>query len=325
MEYQVLILSDKFLQGQTPFSWRKFLATFAKNNAKIMGLDCQKFSKKLPSINDNLIVFADNENLDKLILENLPSLGNNKEILDDLAVVFKKDDRKIIFLPIDVATDKLLEKVLKNEKNTKKTCKFHLFGKNPAEIAKLLENIQDVDFNIFGENLLTSVYASYECEDSLIDDKQVEIASLLRENIYSENDLDLSDSVTQLLRLNNQKIAICEGVTCGKILSLLGKNENFAQVLKSGTIEIENGVLDSEQTYNKALGLLKSSGADVVLAIQGKFDDKGLGCNFAVGNKNSINVYKNRFNGERSSTIEMASNCALYHLVKKLRQNDFAF
>lgn len=325
MEYQVIILSDKFLLGQTPFSWHNFLCAFAKNNAKIASINCQKFSTNLSLEGGDLLVLADNEKLDSLLLENLQKLGNDKEIVDDLAVIFTSGDRKIIFLPIDVSTDNLLEKVLKKQKNGQKTCKFQLFGKTIAQVTELVKGVEGVEFNILGDNLLSCVYASYEGEDNVIDDKQVQIASLLRENMFSENDLDLAGSVTQLLRLKNQKIAICESVTSGKILSMLGTNENFAQVLKSGTVTAESGQADSEKIYTQALELLKSSGGDIVLAIDGKFDEKGLNCLIAVGNKNSINVYKNRFNGTRENVIVMASNCALYHLVKKLRQNDFAF
>ena len=77
--------------------------------------------------------------------------------------------------------------------------------------------------------------------------------------------------------------------------------------------------------YNDALGVLSSSLSDVVLTIDGAFDEKGLGCMIAIGDKHSVHVYNNRFNAERERAIEMASACALFHLVKKLSQNDFAF
>ena len=102
-------------------------------------------------------------------------------------------------------------------------------------------------------------------------------------------------------------------------------NEGFSSVLKKGEIIERDGSLDAEKTYLTAYNFLKDSGSDIVIVLDGEFDKKGLSSIIAVGDKNSILVYKNRFNAKRKECLEMATTCALFHLTRKLRQNDFAF
>ena len=46
---------------------------------------------------------------------------------------------------------------------------------------------------------------------------------------------------------------------------------------------------------------------------------------FTLADKKEVHFYKCNFSGNINNSIEMAKNTLLYHLVKKLRQNDFAF
>lgn len=324
MKFSINILSDKFLKGMLPLNWQEFVVLFAKCGHEIGNLSIKKYSAEKLDFDGDTIIFAENKNIDQLIVENINSLSNDKEIVEDLGVIFNVQEKHVIFLPIDVNFHNLLEKVLKKLKKGLKTSIFHVFGKTNEQIEDLLKPVEDVKIDIIENNLLSDVYVTYEGDENLIDDTQVQIAGLLRENLFSENELNLSSSVCTLLNLKNAKIAICEGVTYGNIMSLLGRNSNFANCLKEGKIDFDQNP-DGEKIYTKAYRYLKESLADVVLVIDGKFDDKGLNSIIAVGDKNTIGIYKNRFNACREQAIEMASNCALYHLLKKLRQNDFAF
>ncbi len=325
MNYKVIILSKKVLDGHVKFDLTAFLNLLAKNGITLTNLSISS-SLDLEG-EDNLIIFTENSELDNVIIENINKLGSNKKLYSELAVKFTNNDRKIIFLPVDLGWQELLSQILEEEKDaTRKYCKFHLFGTNPQSVSKQLEGVEGISYRTYGDNLLTDVYLSYEGSESLIDDKQVKLASLFRDNIYSENDLGLSQIVFELLRLKNLKLAVKDSVTGGKVLSRLNEdNEGFSSVLKKGEITTREGVLDAEKTYLAAYNFLKDSGSDIVIVLDGEFDKKGLSSIIAVGDKNSILVYKNRFNAKRKECLEMATTCALFHLTRKLRQNDFAF
>ncbi len=334
MDFRILILSDKLLSGQLDFNLPNLLSYLAKNGSNVNSIICNNYDKEvckneIANNKGNLIIFTENKFIDEAIIDNIQLLGGNKQMIDDLAVVFKKEDIINIFIPIDIETLVLLDKILAGFKDSElKYCKFHLFGKSTEGVEEELQNlnISDLKYNVLGDNLLTDIYASYKGANNLIDDHQVKIASCFRDNLYSENDLGLSQIVFELLRLKNLKIAIKEDVTGGKVLARLSEeNVRFSDVLKAGQVSNAIDTFDAEKIYNDAFDYLKDTISDVVLEISGRFDERGLSCLIAVGDKNSINVYKNRFNAKRKDCLDMATNCALFHLMKKLRQNDFAF
>lgn len=335
MNYKILICSDMALAGQLDFKLSDLLNVFASAGAEVSKMEMIGFNKEacasaIDDAQESLIVFCENKYLDEIIIDNIQKLGSDKEMVDELAVVFKKESDIIAFFPIDLDWRNLLVKVLEERKDKElKYCKFHLFGKSVesvnAELNKLQQENDSLKFSVLGSQLLTDIYASYKGEDNLIDNEQAKIASLFRDNLYSENDLELCQIVFELLRIRNLKISIMEGVTGGKIISkLYSKAPNFGQVLSAGKIG-KTSELDPEKIYNEAYNFLKVTLSDVVLVSSGAFDEKGLSTLLAIGDKKSIHVYKNRFNASREDCLDMAANCALFHLVKKLRQNDFAF
>jgi len=325
MEYKVTVISKKVLDGHVKLNLTSLINVLARYNLSLTGLSVE--NKLTLEGEENLIIFTENSELDKVIIDNINKLGSNKKVYGDLAVKFVNNGRNLIFLPVDIEWETLLTQILEEERDqSKKYCKFHLFGKNPQSVSKDLENLEGVTYRVIGDNLLTDVYLSYQGAESLIDDKQVKIAGIFRDNLYSENDLGLSQIVFELLRLKNLKLSVKETVTGGKVLSRLNEdNEGFYQVLKKGEISEREGALDAEKTYISAYNYLKDTGSDVVIVIDGEFDKKGMSSVIAVGDKSSILVYKNRFNAKRSECLEMATTCALFHLTRKLRQNDFAF
>ena len=334
MEYRILISSNLAIGGQLDFKLSDLLIVFATTFNKINEVKLEPFSKarcaeEIASSKGNLIIFCENNYIDELIIDNIQVLGANKHMVDELAVVFEKDNSLTAFFPIDLDWQSLLKKVLDERKdNSLKYCKFHLFGKTcdsvAMELSKLKQENDSLNFNVLGECLLTDIYASYKGENNLIDDEQAKIASLFRNNLYSENDLGLTQIVFELLRIRNLKISIKEGITGGKVLAKLHENSEFKNVLNIGQVASMNE-LEPEKIYNEAYELLRKTNGDVVMVTGGGFDEKGLNCLLAIGDKNSINVYKNRFNASKTDSLNMATNCALFHLVKKLRQNNFAF
>lgn len=335
MEYKVLIASDMVLAGQLDFKLSDLLNAFAMSNnslvdMRMIGHNKEEIASELENPQYNLVIFSENKNLDEVIIDNINYLSSDKVMIDELAVVFKKENKQIIFLPIDLDWKTLLSKTFDLSKDDEfKYCKFHLFGKSAQTVMEELSSLKaennSLKYNVIGSHLLADIYASYKGEENLIDSVQMKIASLFRDNIYSENDLGLCQIVFELLRIRGLKIAIMEDVTGGKIISsLCSTNASFSQVLALAKVGMKQE-LEPEAIYNEAFNLLRDSQSDVVMVSSGTLDDKGLNLLLAIGDKKSIHVYKNRFNADKADCLDMATNCALFHLVKKLRQNDFAF
>lgn len=333
MEFSVLVFSNLTLNGQIKFNLSDLFVAFAKTNHYLKEIQIENFDKEKcrTSIEkkQNLIVFCENNVLDNVIIDNIRTLGAERKMIDELAVIFEKEGKKKIFLPIDLDWQSLLSKALEEKDEGLKKCKFHAFGISQKEVISALEKIksenESLSFHVLGDNLLTDAYVVYKGQENLIDDMQVKIASVFRDKLYSENELELSQIVFQLLRLKNVKIAIREGVTGGKIVSkLFAENDNFSQVLASGEV-VEEIELSPEKIYEESYNLLRKANCEVVMVVRGEWKDNGLNTLFAIGDKNSIFVYKNRYNANKKTALDMVINCALFHLVKKLRQNDFAF
>lgn len=339
MNYRILLFSDNFLSGQSDFSLPVLFGMLAKNNLACSEffserIDIEKNSKTLKSAletGENILVFCENEHIDNLLLKNIQLLGNQKELIEELAISFQIGAQCLSVIPIDLDWQKFTSIVLDKAKMEGfKYCKFHLFGRDVADVLKTLQTLHtdnaSLSYSVQGKGILTDIYACYQGGTTLIDDEQVKIASIFRDNLYSENDLSLPQIVLELLRLKNLKLAVQESITGGNLTAQLFKdNKDFSTVLKCSEIIPNPELVDAESVYTAAVSFLKTTGADLAVVVHGNADATGMTCFIAIGDKSTVHVYKNRFNAERSVCCEMATASALFHLVKKLRQNDFVF
>ena len=265
--------------------------------------------------------------MDNLIIKNINNLGNKKTFIDDQIVIFEKSNSKIVFIPLECDFS-LLNKVFKREEN-KKYCEFHLFGIGEKEVENKLKTLKDevdgLEYKFNYENLLCDIVVAYNGNTTLIDDNQVKIASAFKQNAYSENDMKLTEIVSKMLSLKNKNISICENITKGKIIySLLKDNENFKELLKTATFD-NFDYLNNDALYEKAVEFLKETNADIAIMTNGKFTENGLEFNYALADNQEVHIFKNNFKANQDNCIEMAKNSLLFHLVKKLRQNDITF
>ena len=323
MKYKVFIFSDSVLNGEEKFSFDEFFNFCLKNLVEISSLSLEKFDidKEFIKDGENLLVFCNNKNLDNLIIKNIHLLGSKKSIIDEQIAIFDKAGIKVIFMPLESKLD-LLGKAFVRDEN-KKYCQFHLFGLSKTQIEerlnRLKSKIDGFDCKYDCQNLLCNLVISYNGQLSLIDDNMVLINNEFKENVYSENDMLLPEIVVKMLKLKDKTLAIVENITGGRLIeSLLSGGDN--SFLKS--VWIENiDAQTSEQLCEKVEEYKNKSHADVVLIMQGKFTDEGLLLNFAISENEEIHIYKSTFKADKNSSIEMAKNAILFHLAKKLRQN----
>ncbi len=326
MDYKVYIFSENVLNGITNFDLKKLNFIFARtlttmSRFEILPLD----SSKNLTLSQNNIIFSENENLDNIIIDLYSQLGSEKEIIDEQLVVFNKAGVKTIFIPLESDIE-LLHKILYTNE---KLCQFHVFGMNKNEIINKLEEIKNevsnLTYKVIENNILCDVYLSYKGQGDVIDDNLVKIASIFKANMYSENELTLENIVFQLLKMKNLSISICENVTQGKILaSLLEKNECFSNVLKLGKVEFYDKI-DNDFLHTRTTEILNESGSDIAIMTCGIKEENKFNFTFTIADKKEVHFYKCNFTGNIESSIEMAKNTVLFHLVKKLRQNDFVF
>ncbi len=329
MEYKVFIFSNDVINGQYNFDYAKFYKICAFNIIGIKEISIEKFdiNRHFIEDNENLIIFCPNENLDNLVIKNINSLGNKKTFVDDQIVIFEKGDNKITFVPIESNLE-LLNKVFTRNQN-KKYCEFHLFGLVKKQIEdklnKLQNEISGFEYKFLCKDLLSDIYVSYDGNSTLIDDNQVKIASEFNQYVYSGNEINLPEIVGKMLKLKSMSLALCENVTQGKIIyTLFENNENFNEVLKTFTID-EFEYLTNDQLYDKTVKFLKSSQASLAVMTNGKILEDGLEFNFAIADHNEVHIFKNTFKADKDSCLALATNSLLFHLTKKLRQNELTF
>ncbi len=331
MNYKIFVFSNDALKS-IDISYKCLQKTLASFNVSIdlfaiLQNNQENFSKVLEQ-NGNLILFCKNEDIDKIMIDNISKLSNDKHFIDDQAVIFNKSGNKILFVPYDSDWLALLKKAKLNDKMANKTCEFKLFGLSKQKVEEMLSSlsgqIENFQYSIFEENLLVDIFASYTGKEDLIDNVQVKIANLFTNFIYSENSFGLSQTICQLARLKDLKLTVCEGVTSGAVLKeLCSKNENIKEILQSGKVEFINKSLTPENVYQQTIGMFLT-GQDNVFAIniQGEYENGVLTCLYTLGTANNLDVYKNTFKTDKDKALNIAVNAIMFNIVKKLRQNN---
>lgn len=324
MDFKVYIFSDNVLSGLTKFDLAKLNLVFARSLCNICHFEILPLEKQKDlQFENSCVVFSENENLDNIIIDHYSSLGQEKDVVENQVAIFKKDGKKTVFIPLESDLS-ILSQIL--EKGS--ASQFHLFGLGKKSVIekleKLKEEIADLKYKVIENNILVDIYLTYQGQGDMIDDNQVKVASAFKNYMFSENELNLEKIVYQLLKLKNLSLSICENVTKGKIISSLLENADFSDTLKLAQIKFfENA--DNERLHKETENILSSSNCDLAVVTDGKIEGDSLHFVFTIADKREIHFYKCTFTGKLEMSIEMAKNTCLYHLVKKLRQNDFAF
>lgn len=227
---------------------------------------------------------------------------------------------------------------------------FKCFGISKSDVASLLSNLlsepNGVYMEIEGKQLLVDITLKAEDNNVFFYEFTREIFEKLNPFIYAESKISLEETALELLKLNKLTIATAESITGGQIISMLIKSNSRADsVVLEGLVtytnaskinrlnvsesSLNNTAVSVQTSYDMANGLLETCLADFVVATTGYVDsensfERGL-VYIAIGNRERIDVYKNKFEGTKAEIIETAANAALFYLIKKLRKNDFYF
>ena len=181
-------------------------------------------------------------------------------------------------------------------------------------------------------------------EDSrLIDEFVRKVVEGLKDGLYAQTNVTLSECLFELLKIRKLKLSVAESFTGGRIVSEMIKNSGVSEYLDEGIVSYSNhskvnrlgvseqdlrqvGAVSSKVAYQMAAGLLSAKNCDVAIATTGiagpKSDDtnKPVGlCYIAVGSSQGVHVYKYVLNGSREEITETAKNTALFLAIKNIK------
>jgi nicotinamide-nucleotide amidase len=214
-----------------------------------------------------------------------------------------------------------------------------------AEICK--ELIKDVSrakarvtIDYVQDNALCDIIIGYT--DNMSGIEVLNIINGIKERVnnylYAEGNATLSQAAFELLLKSNRNISIAESYTGGNIVSKLITNPGASKVLTEGLVTytekskvsrlgVEKNIIEkfsavsSETAYEMATGLIKA-GADIAMATTGyagpEGDNVGL-CYLALGDKDGIHIFENRFEGNREQIISQGCDNAFYRLIQYLK------
>ena len=170
------------------------------------------------------------------------------------------------------------------------------------------------------------------------------IVGELKENLYAESDVSLSERLFDMLKLKNMRLSAAESFTGGGVISDMIKNPGASNVVYEGIVAYDNrskerrlgvkradlvreGAVSSIVAYEMAVGLLGGDSTDIAIATTGiagpmsDRSDKPVGlCYIAVGMKDGVDTYRFNFKGSREEITETAKNTALFLALKKLKR-----
>ncbi len=223
-------------------------------------------------------------------------------------------------------------------------------GANEQHVKNLLIKAQAIDggkmryFHTrkFDEDVIEILYDE-NVSKRIADDVLRVFAEGLDESVYALDDTPLDKQLVQLLKLRLRKISVAESFTGGgiakRIVSVSGASEVYfeglntynelSKIKRLGVNEYtlkSFGAVSDQTAYEMAAGLIATGNCDISIAttgLAGPATDRsmlpvGL-CYVAIGTKESVYVYRYKFDGTREEITEKAINYALFLAYKQLK------
>ena len=195
---------------------------------------------------------------------------------------------------------------------------------------------------VYDEDILTITY-NQDAPKILMDDILRHCVEELDESIYALDNCTLEQQLVSLLKIRGGMLSVAESFTGGgvgrRIVSVSGASEvyfeglnTYNELSKMQRLGVNEYTLKSfgavsEQTaYEMAAGLMATGNCDISIATTGLAGPKtdrtmlpvGL-CYVAIGTRESVYVYRYKFDGTREEITEKAINYALFLAYKQLK------
>ncbi len=270
---------------------------------------------------------------------------------------FMADDKEftLALLPngikeISVMVDKYLVPYLEEKFSLRRkriTLKYMGSENRLIEVIEGAREVTDCDFSYtvtesFGDIKIDFIFENYQASDGASAVRY--IISELKEDIYAEHDVSLSERLFDLLTLRKLNLSTAESFTSGKIAGRIVENPGASKIFHEGIVCYSNkskidrlgvkvedlqreGAVSSIVAYQMALGLLRDAECDVAITTTGiagpKSDntDKPVGlCYIAIGMRDGVHTYRMNFSGSREAITEKAINRAMFLAIKKLKK-----
>lgn len=187
------------------------------------------------------------------------------------------------------------------------------------------------------------VFYGEEVSKMLLDDVLRLLAEGLGDTVYALEDVTLEEQLVRLLQIRGKKISVAESFTGGgiarAITSVSGASAVYfeglntyhenSKIKRLGVLEYTlktAGAVSDQTAYEMAAGLIASGDCDISIATTGlagpNTDRSGLpvGLSYiAIGSKESVYVYRYKFEGNREEITARAVQYALFLAYKQLK------
>ncbi len=227
---------------------------------------------------------------------------------------------------------------------------FRTIGKTEQQLKialkDFIKNRNKISVKIFSEPPECTVLVRYsnKTQKDTVREFLAGITDILKDCTYSYRDIDISEKTAEMLMKNNKTLGLAESFTGGNIAASLVKFAGISKSLKESIVCYDNsvkherlrvsqnildnyGAVSIETAYEMAANLLMDGKYDYVIATTGnagptseKPNETGV-CYIAVGDKNNIDIYPYKFDGDRQEVIQSGVKTALYHLYKRLGED----
>ena len=227
---------------------------------------------------------------------------------------------------------------------------FRTVGKTEAELRTLLKdyikNRNKIVFKFIEKPPECTVLVRYsnKMQKSTVQEMLAGVTAALQDCTYAYDDTDLSETVARILMDRHKTVGLAESFTGGNIAAALVRFAGISASFKESVVCYDSAVKQSrlhvseeilrnhgavsvETAYEMAANLLTEGQYDYVIATTGnagptseKPGQTGV-CYIAVGDKENIDIYPCRFEGDRAAVIHSGTVTALYYLYRFLRND----
>lgn len=336
MNCKIVILSDKVLAGDARVDIQalsKIMLGYGLNTEEIV---IKKQNEKFDDFSSPTFLFLHDDLIDGFVSECKIFYSSKSEIVEGEGVL-TGDDYSILVLPIEADLPVLMKKSLEKIKerfSLPNILTFRMYGQTKDQVEEKLSGISiSSEYSLYSDGLSTDLYLKKDISSEFISDDEVIINKTFGENIYAQSNMSIAEVATKMLNLSNIKIAINDSFTCGSVARELLQcgasrlsSETFSFSIDNGFVktDTESTFRDENEMVNKtSFILLEKKKADISIVVAGRKVGAYYHINMALGSKKSIEVYNLSIEGNQQDAITVATNSALFNLIKKLRIKDF--